>query len=136
MKPSRELLRDGADSIRHLKTRKALARAWQKVAADVYSPRVVKGMPSFVARLAETFWQVDSSKAVSAITNGDPAFFVAFMIRLDQIDQALINAGRGLAARTPVIRARFILDGFQRTAVKKLKRDGGQWPLVSPDESG
>lgn len=134
MKPNRELLHDGADAIRHLKTREALANAWQALARDVYSPRVCVGMPKFVERLAITFWKVDSSDVVSAITNGDPAFFVAFMIRLDQIDQALLKEGRGIAERTPVIRTRFVLDGFQRTAIKALERNGGSWPIVSDEQ--
>lgn len=135
MKANREVLHDdSAAAVRHLNTRKAMANAWRGIASDVYSPRVCKGMPPFVERLAETFWKVDSSDVVSAITNGDPAFFVAFLIRLDQIDQALLDEGRGIAERTPVIRSRFIIDGFLTTAIKMLKRKGGRWPLVATDE--
>lgn len=132
MKPNRRRLKRGADPIRHLQTREGLAKAWTKLARDLYTPRVCKDMPPFVEKLAKAFWTVDPSSVVSAITNGDPAFFVAFQLRLDQIDCALVKAGRGIAERSPVVRAKFVVDGFRRTATDVLIENGGEWPPKDP----
>lgn len=134
MKPNRRRLANGADPIRHLKSRNGLASAWTKLARDLYSPRVCKDMPPFVEKLAAAFWNVDPSTVVSAITNGDPAFFAAFQLRLDQIDCAMVRAHRGIAARAPVIRAKFVIDGFCRTAVDVLVENGGEWPPTTPTD--
>lgn len=128
MKPNRRRLHEGDGAIRHLKTRESLAKAWTKLARDIYTPRVCKGTPHFVRQLAETFWRADPSNVISAITKGDPAYFVAFQIRLDQIDNALLACGRGIAERAPVIRARFVIEGLQNSAAKVLAENGGTWP--------
>jgi len=135
VKPNRRRLREGDAPIRHLKTREGLASAWTKLARDLYSPRVCKDMPPFVEKLAKTFWNVDPSAVVSAITNGDPAFFAAFQLRLDQIDCALVRESRGIAARAPVIRAKFVIDGFCKTAVGVLVENGGEWPPRDPTDA-
>lgn len=93
-------------------------------------------MPKFVERLASTFFDADPLACASAITKGDPAWFVAFLIRLDQIDCALLGDGRGIAERTPVIRARYIIDGFRQAAEEQLLSMGGVWPpTASPAPS-
>lgn len=135
LKPNRRRLRNGAQPIRHLKTRKALARAWTNLARDLYTPRVCKDMPPFVEKLAKTFWDADPSQVVSAITRGDPAFFVAFQFRLDQIDCALVAAERSLSSRAPVVRAKYVIDGFCKTAVDVLVENGGEWPPRDPTSS-
>lgn len=132
VKPNRKRLREGAGSVAHINTRQAFVNAWRKLASELYSARVCKGMPPFVERLAKTFWDSDASLAVSAITSGDPAFFVAFKIRLDQIDCALVAHGRGIAERAPVIRAKYTVDGFLSTSVKVLEEMGGEWPPQPP----
>lgn len=105
---------------------------WTDLARDLYTPRVCKGMPRFVQTLAQTFWDADPGAVVSAITNGDPAYFVTFQVRLDQIDCALVRAGRGIVERAPVMRARFVIDGFQATAATALRQRGGEWPPTDP----
>ena len=132
MKPNRRRLKRSADPIRHIQTREGLAQAWTKLARDLYTPRVCKDMPPFVEKLAKAFWDADTSQVVSAITNGDPAFFVAFKLRLDQIDCALVAAGRGIAERSPVVRAKFVVDGFCTTAIDVLVENGGEWPPQDP----
>lgn len=119
-------------AISHVKTRYGLASVWRRMATDVYSARVLQGMPKYVERLASTFWDVDPSQCATAITKGDPAFFVSFLIRLDQIDCALIEAGRTIASRTPVLRAKYIIDGFREAAEQGLVQMGGVWPPADP----
>lgn len=132
MKPNRRRIKRSADPIRHLQSREGLAKAWSDIAREIYSPRVCAEMPPFVEKVAKSFWTVDPSTVVSAITNGDPAFFAAFQLRLDQIDCALVKEGRGIAERAPVIRAKFVLDGFCQTAIDVLVENGGEWPPSDP----
>lgn len=119
-------------SLRHIEGRKGLISEWQAIATSVYSRRVCQGMPKFVAKLAKTFWHVDPSEVVRAITDGDPAFFAAFLLRLDQIDCALVSEGRGIAERAPITKAKFVIDGFLEAATKSLKKNGGEWPPSDP----
>jgi hypothetical protein len=132
VKPYERRIRNSARPLRHIQTRDGLRSAWQNMARDLYSPRVCKGMPPFVQVLAEAFWKVEPTGPASAIVRGDPAFFVSFQVRLDQIDCAMVRAGRGLAARTPVIKAKYIIDGFMQTAIQVLKEKGGEWPPSAP----
>jgi hypothetical protein len=114
-------------SIRHIRSRDGLRSTWRKIASVVYSPRILSGLPSFTDRIARTFWETDPSAVITAVS-GDPAFFVAFQLRLDQIDCAMVSAGRSLAERAPVIRSKWILDGFRQSAVDALLQQGGSWP--------
>ena len=114
-------------AIRHIRSRDGLKSVWRKIASILYSPRILAGLPRFANQTAKTFWDTDPSEVVSAI-HGDPAFFVAFQLRLDQIDCAMIDAGRSLAERAPVIRSKWILDGFQQAAIEALLKKGGTWP--------
>lgn len=132
MKRDRERLARTEGALSRVKSRTAMANKWRSMARSVYSPRVCGGMPPFVERLAQSFWDVDPMHPVKAITAGDPAFFVSFQVRLDQIDCALVEAGRSIASRAPVVRAKYLLDGFQRTAAKVLEENGGEWPPRDP----
>lgn len=131
-RPSRERLKRSAKSVGHLQTRKAFAAEWRNIASTLYTPRVCKGMPRFVRKLAKTFWTVDPLTVASAITDGDPAFFAAFLLRLDQIDCAMVKAKRSIAARAPVTRAKFVINGFLETSVQVLIENGGEWPPTDP----
>jgi hypothetical protein len=131
-RPSRERLKSLPAPLRHRQTREGLAEVWRRMAADVHSARVCQGMPRFVAALAETFWAVDPLQCPSAITSGDPAFFVAYLLRLDQIDCALLSEGRTLIERMPVIRARYVVQGFLDAAAESLRSRGGAWPPQDP----
>jgi hypothetical protein len=136
-RPHARRLKNAARPVRHLRSRTGMQTAWRNLARDVFSPRVCKDMPPYVQDLAETFWKADPSAVTSAIIHGDPAFFVAFQLRLDQIDCELVKAGYGLAKRTPVVRAKYIIDGFMQTAVQVLEEKGGAWPPTpgAPAES-
>jgi hypothetical protein len=127
-RPSRERLKSLPPPIRHRQTREGLAELWRRMAADVHSARVCQGMPRYVTTLAETFWSVDPLQCPSAIIAGDPAFFAAYLLRLDQIDCALLKEGRTLIERMPVIRSRHIIDGFLEAAAESLRDKGGAWP--------
>jgi hypothetical protein len=89
-------------------------------------------MPKWVMQLAATFWDPELTLIAKAVREGDPAFFLAYLVRLDQIDRALIADGRGLAERAPVIRARSVIVGLQDAAVASLEAQGGIWPYSSP----
>lgn len=108
-----------------------LRALWRKIATTVFSPRILKGLPKYAADLAQTFF-IDPADAVQAIRNGDAAFFVAFSIRLDQIDCAMVAAGRTLGERAPVVRSKYLVDGFRLAAEEQLRKRGGQWP-PTPD---
>jgi hypothetical protein len=102
------------------------------MADRIYSPQVLGLLPAFAEVLAKTFWEVDHQDIIDAMMDGDPAFFIAFQVRLDQIDVALVDAKAGIAARAPVIRCKYILDGFRQAASENLIRQGGKWP-INPD---
>lgn len=131
-RPNRRRLKAASGALSHVQTREALTKVWSDIAKDLYSPRVCKGNPRWFQTLARSFWDADPSQVVSAVTGGDPAFFVSYQIRLDQMDCELVRAERGLAQRSPVIRARYILDGFQSAAADVLREMGGEWPPTSP----
>jgi len=129
-----EALKQLPDPLRHRRSREGISSVWRQMARAIYSPRVLGDLPPFAAKLARTFWDVDPSQCIDALLNGDPAFFVAYQLRLDQIDCALLAADHGVASRAPVIRAKWILDGFKQGAVEALQKNGGTWPPVVSDE--
>lgn len=131
----RDALRELPDPIRHRQSRAGIVAVWQKMAKTIYSPRVLSGLPPFATKIAEAFWDADPAQVVSAMLSGDPAFFVAFQVRLDQLDCALLAAGHGLASRAPVVRSKWILDGFKQAAIEELQRNGGAWPPEAPSSA-
>lgn len=116
------------------KSAEGLCAIWRDITKKIYSPRILKGLPPFAERIAFQFWETGPDPAVQAVRWGDPAFFVAFQLRLDQIDCAAIEAGRTLAERAPIIRAKWILDGFRQAAVARLEDKGGRWPPVTEEQ--
>lgn len=121
-------------AIRHSRSSDGLGRLWRKIARTVYSPRILSGLPRFARYIAKTFPDTDPAAVVSAV-RGDPAFFVAYQLRLDQLDLAMIDAGRTIADRAPLIRAKWILDGFRETSVNALIKRGGTWPPLPQKSS-
>lgn len=132
MRPSRERLQHLPGALARQHTEEALITLWRKIARTVYSPRVLRGLPPFATKIAKAFWDVDGSEAVRALQNGDPAFFVSFQLRLDQIDCASVALQRSLAERAPIIRSKWILDGFRQAAEEALVENGGTWPPSAP----
>ena len=122
------------DPIKHRISRNGILALWrEKIAKRIYAPQTLGGLPPFAEVLAKTFWDVEDDAIIDAMMDGDPAFFVAFQIRLDQIDVALVEQGASIAQRAPVIRFKYILDGFRQAAAENLVRRGGKWPLSVPD---
>lgn len=101
---------------------------WREIARVIYSPQTLHRLPPFATKIAGTFWDVDPHLVVRAAQHGDPAFFVAYQLRLDQLDCAAVALGRSLAERSPIIRAKWILDGFRQAAEEALIKNGGTWP--------
>jgi len=119
--------------LRRIRSYKGFASLWRKTARVVYSPRVMEGLPKFTEKIASSFWEVDADDAVKAINHGDVAFFVAFLIRVDQIDNEMSKIGRSYIERSPLIRCRYIIDGFMQAAIERLRQQGGAWPLSAPE---
>lgn len=133
-----EALRHLPDPLKHRVTRQGIIVLWKQMAKRVYSPQVLSGLPPFAEFLAKSFWDTEPEAVVDAMMDGDPAFFVAFQIRLDQIHVALTTQNASIAQRAPVIRCKYILDGFKQAAVENLERLGGVWPPAisgAPEES-
>jgi hypothetical protein len=131
-RPQRDRLKSLPSALSHRKSREGIVTIWRTIAKAVYSPRTLGDMPVFAERLAKTFWDIDAAEVIAAIRNGDPALFVAFQIRLDQLDCAMVALGRSLADRAPLVRSKYLLDGFLQAAVDSLVARGGTWP---PDAS-
>jgi hypothetical protein len=123
-------------ALKRWKTTQGFISMWRKTVSVIYSPRVLSGLPPFAEKAAKTFWEVDPGDAVRALRNGDVAFFIACLVRVDQIDTAMVRAGRTIADRSPLIRCRMMLDGFLQASVERLKELGGEWPLSASGEPG
>lgn len=123
-------------ALRHRQSINGLQGIWRKIQRTITSPRVLAALPPFVNGLAKTFWDLTPSDATTALARGDCAFFVAFQMRLDQIDCAMVNAGLGTGDRAPVTRAKWLVEGFRMAAEKNLRAKGGQWPPTVADAPG
>jgi hypothetical protein len=117
--------------LRRAESGNAIASVWRGIRDTIYSGGSqvpYKKLPPFAARLGKMFWDCSEDDVLDAILRGDPAWFVAWMIRLDQIDVAMIESGSSLADRAPIIQCRYTLDGFREAAETRLKKFGGSWP--------
>lgn len=103
----------------------AVYDAWRKMQRSVCSPNLLKGMPKAIAYVAERVYEVEPHMACDAIRQGDPALFIAMLVRLAQIDTALVAAGRSLADRSPVIYAKHLVEGFKTVADEAFIEMGG-----------
>lgn len=123
------------DPLRRHRSTDGLEKLWYKVQKAIMSPLVLDGLPPFAGRVALAFW-TESDYVIDAVKRGDPAFFAAFQMRLEQIDAAAVSTGRSLAERSPIIRCKWILDGFRQAAEEGLRVNGGTWPpqVVAIDE--
>lgn len=103
----------------------ALYTAWRKMQRDVCSPTLLKGMPKAIAYVSERIYDVEPHMAADAIRQGDPALFIATLVRLAQIDAALVAAGRTIADRSPIIYAKHLVEGFRTVADEAFVALGG-----------
>lgn len=121
--------------LRHRRSRRGVIASWEKIRKTVYSPRILEGLPPFAESIGRTFFDVDPLRVIRSIKTGDVAFFVACQIRLDQLDCAMVDAGRTIADRAPLTRSKYLLEGFRQAAENQLVKRGGTWP-PSTDADG
>lgn len=121
-------IEDPPPALARLKTAEGVESMWREIAAKIYSPRVLGGLPSYLDRIAFAFWQADPMTIPNAIRNGDVATFIALLIRLDQIDYEMVRAGRTEGERAPVLYARHLIEGMRQAAEDQLRKRGGAWP--------
>ena len=103
-------------SLSRFSGRKGLMSMWAKMARDIYSPETLADLPPFTEKLGKTFWDIDPGDVVHAIDIGDCAFFVAFQIRLEQIEHAAIDAGKSYVDRAHITQAKHVVEGFREAA--------------------
>ena len=127
-RPHLAIFRDLPTPIAHVSTIEGVRSVWLEIRTLVTSTEVTRDLPKFVNGFVETMLDHDEHRAIEAIRRGDVAFFVALQMRLDQLDCALVAAGRTLGQRAPVVRAKYMLSGFVDVAIENLRRLGGNWP--------
>jgi hypothetical protein len=127
------LLPREARALRHRRSRNGFKASWAKIRKTLYSPRILQGLPPFAEPIAKAVWETDIDDVVRAVRSGDVAFFVAWQLRLDQLDCAMVNAGRTIADRAPLVRIKYLMQGFRDAAEKRLKTLGGSWPPAVED---
>lgn len=127
-RPHLAIFRDLPTPIAHVSTIEGVRSVWDEIRDLVTSTEVTRELPKFVIGFVETILDHDAGRAVEAIRRGDVAFFVALQMRLDQLDCAMVAAGRTLGQRAPVVRAKYMLSGFVDVAIENLQRLGGSWP--------
>ena len=103
----------------------ALYTAWRNVQKSVCSAAVLRGMPRAIEYLATKIYDTEPHAVAEAIRQGDSALFIATLIRLAQIDTALVAAGRSVADRAPVIHAKHVVEGFKTVADEAFVELGG-----------
>lgn len=117
--------------LRRAESGNAIASVWRGIRDNIFSRNCkipYAKLPPFAERLGKMFWDATEDDVMNAILRGDPAWFVAWLIRLDQIDVAMVNAGCSVAERAAIINCRYTLDGFREAAEKRLVKFGGVWP--------
>lgn len=103
----------------------ALYNAWRRMQRSVCTPKLLRGMPKAITFIAERIYEIEPHMAADAIRQGDPALFIATLVRLSQIDAALIAAGRSIADRSPVVYAKHLVEGFRTVAEESFVALGG-----------
>lgn len=103
----------------------ALYSAWRNMQKSVCSPAVLRGMPRAIEYVASKLYDIEPHMAAEAIRQGDSALFIATLVRLAQIDAALVAAGRSLADRSSVIYAKHLVEGFRTVADEAFVELGG-----------
>jgi hypothetical protein len=103
----------------------ALYAAWRRMQSSVCSHALLNGMPKVIWYLAKRIYEVEPHMAAEAIRRGDSAVFVLVLVRLSQIDAAMVAAGKSLADRSPVIYAKHLVEGFRTVADESFVALGG-----------
>lgn len=132
---TQQILSSLPPQLAHRKSLWGVMQIWKTVRADVCSPRTLGGLPPFAEHLATALWAVEPAHVVEAVRLGDPAFFVAILLRLDQLDESAKKHGKSISDRSSIYRARYAVDGFLQAAAKFLREKGGTWPPGSLPEA-
>jgi hypothetical protein len=122
------MFRDLPAPIAHVSSIEGAKSAWIEIRDLAVDTRVTKDLPKFVIDIVQMLYDDDAARAIRAMRKGDCAFFLAWQIRLDQIDHAIVKRGGALRERTPIIRAKYMLQGFLDAAKESLVARGGAWP--------
>jgi hypothetical protein len=102
---------------------------WREIQKSITTGQVLRGLPNFATYVTRALWEITPSIIIHAIQVGDVALFVSIMVRLDQLDCAMVRAGRTIADRAPLTKAKFAVSGLLGAAGQNLVRLGGEWPL-------
>lgn len=103
----------------------ALYTVWRKMQRSVCSPPLLKGMPRAIEYIATRVYETEPHMVAEAIRQGDSALFIATLVRLAQIDTALVAAGRSIADRSPILYAKHVVEGFKTVADETFVSLGG-----------
>lgn len=107
---------------------------WRGCRQRMYSEQqFLRRLPRWAAPLAFTFYETEDEVVIAALKRGDVAFFIAFQLRVDQIDCEAVRAGLTIAERQPIIQTRAVLDGLRRVAETRLGALGGTFPPNPPE---
>jgi hypothetical protein len=104
---------------------------WRQIQTSITTGQVLRGLPSFATYTTRALWDITPSVIIHAIRVGDVALFVSILVRLDQLDCAMVQAKRTIADRAPLTKAKFAVSGLLGAAGQNLVRLGGEWPLPS-----
>lgn len=108
-----------------------LKNEWADIRKEVlvnFGPNTDPKIPHFVRRFAKQLHN-DGNALHTALMNGDLAWFVAWSMRLDQIEHALNAIDYDEQRRLPLTRARWLLQRLSVLANHRLKELGGSWPI-------
>jgi len=115
------------------KTKDGVLTLWRGIRQKIYlEGHYLRRLPAWTSLLAFTFYEADEEHIVPALKRGDVAFFIAFMLRLDQIDCEAVRAGLTVAERQHILQTRAVLDGLMRVAETRLVALGGSFPPKLP----
>lgn len=108
-----------------VKSIEGIYAAWRRMQKSVCSQELLRGQPRAIAYVATRVYEIEPHMAADAIRQGDPALFIAVLVRLAQIDAALVASGKSVADRSPVIYAKHLVEGFKTVADQAFVELGG-----------
>jgi hypothetical protein len=97
-----------------------LRTIWTKIRSDIYSPRVLAGLPDYAVDLAQTWAESDEQQVLWAVRTGDVGFFVAFLLRLEAIHAAMERTNATTADKLYLLRIKVVLEGLREAAEERL----------------
>lgn len=105
-----------------------LERDWGQICKDIlvnFGPST--HVPAFVRKFAKLLH--DQEKELRrALMHGDMPWFAAWFMRLDMMENALIEINYDTERREPISRARWMLQRLSSLAKHRLEQLNGNWP--------